>query len=132
LVISEGIVMLPKAVICASISSDLRPALESLVAVVGQKEEKPDLYILDCEKDPINSLELGRRIKQQFPNTNLLLVVNQYVLNKYHNLISRCPITGLVSNTCLHSDLKDGINQVSQGKYFCDPALIDPNRRDEP
>jgi DNA-binding response OmpR family regulator len=63
---------------------DVRTALTGQEAVAMAKEEKPDIVITDLVVPDMNGVEICRKIKEMYPDSNVVLVSGHPVETKNH------------------------------------------------
>jgi len=82
---------------------------EEALALVLQK--RPDVIIVDLMMPRLNGLELTRRIKQERPQTKILLM-SAYTEDTYRRIASVSGADGFVNKHLIHTGLLPAIREV--------------------
>lgn len=76
-----------------------------------RRDRRPDIVISDLLMPRLNGIELTRRIKDQQPQTNVILL-SAYTGEAYRRVASASGVDGFVSKQLVHSDLLPAIRDV--------------------
>jgi DNA-binding NarL/FixJ family response regulator len=76
-----------------------------------QRDRRPDIVISDLLMPRLNGIELTRRIKEQQPRTNVILL-SAYTAEAYRRIASASGVDAFVSKQLVHSDLLPAIRDV--------------------
>lgn len=112
----------------------LRRVVSEVVEVVGEASDglactelirrlRPDFVILDVDLDVLNGVEVCRRVSQELPNTNVLVLTDSYHATKYHNQLIRAGARGFCLKSSGPRTLFEAIEQVTRGLPYCDPKI---------
>lgn len=84
---------------------------------------RPDFVILDVDLDVLNGVEVCRRVSQELPNANVLILTDSYHATKYHNQLSRAGARGFCLKSSGPRTLFEAIEQVTRALPYCDPKI---------
>ena len=84
---------------------------------------KPDFIVLDVDLDVLNGVEVCRRISQELPNSNVLVLTDSYHATKYHNQLIRAGARGFCLKSSGPRTLFEAIEQVTRALPYCDPKI---------
>jgi len=84
---------------------------------------RPDFVILDVDLDILNGVEVCRRVSQETPNANVLVLTDSYHATKYHNQLIRAGARGFCLKSSGPRTLFEAIEQVTRGLPYCDPKI---------
>ena len=112
----------------------LRRVVSEVVEVVGEAADgmactelirrlRPDFVILDVDLDILNGVEVCRRVSQETPNANVLVLTDSYHATKYHNQLIRAGARGFCLKSSGPRTLFEAIEQVTRGLPYCDPKI---------
>ncbi len=127
----------PRTVICERhelVRFGLKRVVSEVVEIVGEAADgmvateiirrlKPDFIILDVDLDILNGVEVCRRISQELPNSNILVLTDSYHATKYHNQLLRAGARGFCLKSSGPRSLFEAIEQVTRGLPYCDPKI---------
>ncbi|MBX9770544.1 MAG: response regulator transcription factor [Candidatus Obscuribacterales bacterium] len=127
----------PRTVICERhelIRFGLKRVITEVVDVVGEAADgmagveiirrlKPDFVILDVDLDVLNGVEVCRRVHDEMPNSNVLVLTDSYHATKYHNQLLRAGSRGFCLKSSGPRTLFEAIEQVTRGLPYCDPKI---------
>jgi len=127
----------PRTVICERhelIRFGLKRVVSEVVEIVGEapdgmmaveliKRLRPDFIILDFDLDILNGQEVTRRVMEETPNTNILVLTDSYHATKYHNQLLRAGARGFCLKSSGPRTLFEAIEQVTRGLPYCDPKI---------
>lgn len=82
----------------------------------------PDIVLMDIAMPGMNGLEATRRIRQQYPNTRVL-ILTQYEDQPYVLPLLRAGASGYVLKRALGADLINAVRAVAQGESFLYPSV---------
>jgi len=98
-------------------------ASDGMAAVELVRRLKPDFVILDVDLDILNGVEVCRRISQELPNANILILTDSYHATKYHNQLLRAGARGFCLKSSGPRTLFEAIEQVTRALPYCDPKI---------
>lgn len=127
----------PRTVICERhelIRFGLKRVVSEVVDVVGEAADgmvatelirrlRPDFVILDVDLDILNGVEVCRRVSQELPNSNILVLTDSYHATKYHNQLLRAGSRGFCLKSSGPRTLFEAIEQTTRGLPYCDPKI---------
>lgn len=127
----------PRTVICERhelVRFGLKRVVSEVVEIVGEAADgmvateiirrlKPDFIILDVDLDILNGVEVCRRVSQELPNSNILVLTDSYHATKYHNQLLRAGARGFCLKSSGPRSLFEAIEQVTRGLPYCDPKI---------
>ncbi|MBI4533950.1 MAG: response regulator transcription factor [Candidatus Melainabacteria bacterium] len=127
----------PRTVVCERhelIRFGLKRVVSEVVEVVGEAADgmvatelirrlRPDFVILDVDLDILNGVEVCRRISQELPNSNILILTDSYHATKYHNQLLRAGARGFCLKSSGPRTLFEAIEQTTRGLPYCDPKI---------
>ncbi len=127
----------PRTVICERhelIRFGLKRVVSEVVDVVGEAADgmvatelirrlRPDFVILDVDLDILNGVEVCRRVSQEVPNSNILVLTDSYHATKYHNQLLRAGSRGFCLKSSGPRTLFEAIEQTTRGLPYCDPKI---------
>ena len=127
----------PRTVVCERhelIRFGLKRVVSEVVEIVGEASDgmaatevirrlHPDFVILDVDLDVLNGVEVTRRIAQDMPNTNVLILTDSYHATKYHNQLIRAGARGFCLKSSGPRTLFEAIEQVTRSLPYCDPKI---------
>jgi DNA-binding NarL/FixJ family response regulator len=127
----------PRTIICQRhelIRFGLKRVVSEVVDIIGEASDgmgateiirrlKPDFVILDVDLDILNGVEVCRRIVQELPNANILILTDSYHATKYHNQLLRAGARGFCLNSSGPRTLFEAIEQVTRSLPYCDPKI---------
>lgn len=90
--------------------------------MAGLQEEVPDMLLLDIHLGAVNSIDLLPQLQQQYPQMKILMVSsidNPFLIK---DLLKK-GIQGYVTKSIQPALLKEGIDQVQEGKIYIEPAI---------
>ncbi|HSE06884.1 MAG TPA: response regulator transcription factor [Methylomirabilota bacterium] len=76
-----------------------------------QRDRRPDIVISDLLMPRLNGIELTRRVKDQQPQTNVILL-SAYTGEAYRRVAAASGADAFVSKRLIHSDLVPAIRDV--------------------
>jgi DNA-binding NarL/FixJ family response regulator len=98
-------------------------ASDGIAATEIIRRLKPDFIILDVDLDVLNGVEVTRRITQELPNANILILTDSYHATKYHNQLIRAGARGFCLKSSGPRTLFEAIEQVTRNLPYCDPKI---------
>lgn len=112
----------------------LKRVVSEVVEIVGEASDgmgaiemirrlRPDFVILDVDLDVLNGVEVCRRVYQEVPNANVLILTDSYHATKYHNQLSRAGARGFCLKSSGPRTLFEAIEQVTRSLPYCDPKI---------
>jgi NarL family two-component system response regulator YdfI len=112
----------------------LKRVVSEVVEIVGEAADgmaahelirrlHPDFVILDVDLDILNGVEVTRRINQELPNANVLVLTDSYHATKYHNQLMRAGARGFCLKSSGPRTLFEAIEQVTRSLPYCDPKI---------
>lgn len=124
----------PRTIICQRhelIRFGLKRVVSEVVDIIGEASDgmgateiirrlKPDFVILDVDLDILNGVEVCRRIVQELPNANILILTDSYHATKYHNQLLRAGARGFCLNS---SGPRTLLRQLSRLRAPCHIAI---------
>ncbi len=127
----------PRTVLCERhelIRFGLKRVVSEVVEIVGEAADgmaahelirrlHPDFVILDVDLDILNGVEVTRRINQELPNANVLVLTDSYHATKYHNQLMRAGARGFCLKSSGPRTLFEAIEQVTRSLPYCDPKI---------
>lgn len=127
----------PRTVLCERhelIRFGLKRVVSEVVEIVAEAADgmsaceiirslKPDFIILDVDLDVLNGVEVCRRVSQELPNSNVLVLTDSYHATKYHNQLMRAGARGFCLKSSGPRTLFSAIEQVTRGLPYCDPKI---------
>lgn len=127
----------PKTVVCERhelIRFGLKRVVSEVLEIIGEASDgmaaceiirrlNPQFVILDVDLDILNGVEVARRVTQEMPQTNLLILTDSYHATKYHNQLIRAGVRGFCLKSSGPRTLFDAIDQVTRGLPYCDPKI---------
>jgi len=127
----------PRTVICEKhelIRFGLKRVISEVVEVVGEASDgmmatemirrlKPDFVILDVDLEVLNGVEVCRRISQELPAANILILTDSYHATKYHGQLQRSGARGFCLKSSGPRSLFEAIDQVTHSLPYCDPKI---------
>lgn len=127
----------PKTVICERhelIRFGLKRVVSEVLEIIGEASDgmaaceiirrlNPQFVILDVDLDILNGVEVARRITQEMPHTNMLVLTDSYHATKYHNQLIRAGARGFCLKSSGPRTLFEAIEQVTRGLPYCDPKI---------
>ncbi|MBZ0185651.1 MAG: response regulator transcription factor, partial [Candidatus Obscuribacterales bacterium] len=119
----------PRTVLCERhelIRFGLKRVLSEVVEIVAEAADgmsaveiirslKPDFIITDVDLDVLNGVEVCRRISQELPNSNVLILTDSYHATKYHHQLVRAGTRGFCLKSSGPRTLFEAIEQVTRG-----------------
>ncbi|MBX9691474.1 MAG: response regulator transcription factor [Cyanobacteria bacterium] len=134
---SRPSVFRPRTVLCERhelIRFGLKRVVSEVVDIVGEAADgmaateiirrmRPDFVILDVDLDVLNGVEVCRRISQELPNSNVLVLTDSYHATKYHNQLVRAGSRGFCLKSSGPRTLFEAIEQVTRGLPYTDPKI---------
>jgi DNA-binding NarL/FixJ family response regulator len=135
--ISRHTLFRPRTIICERhelIRFGLKRVVAEAVEVVGEASDgmvavelirrlRPDFIILDVDLDVLNGVEVCRRVNQELPNSNILVLTDSYHATKYHNQLLRAGARGFCLKGSGPRTLFEAIEQTMRGLPYCDPKI---------
>ncbi|HEY9678113.1 MAG TPA: response regulator transcription factor [Drouetiella sp.] len=127
----------PRTVICERhelIRFGLKRVVSEVVEIVGEasdgmaameliRSKRPDFVITDVDLDILNGVEICRRVHEETPQANVLVLTDSYHATKYHNQLVRASARGFCLKSSGPRTLFEAIEQVTRGLPFCDPKI---------
>ena len=127
----------PRTVLCERhelIRFGLKRVVSEVVEIVGEASDgmaaiemirrlRPYLVMLDVDLDILNGVEVCRRVSEDLPNTNVLILTDSYHATKYHNQLIRAGARGFCLKSSGPRTLFEAIEQVSKTLPYCDPKI---------
>ncbi len=127
----------PRTVLCERhelIRFGLKRVVSEVVEIVGEAADgmaatemirrlRPDFVILDVDLDVLNGVEVCRRISQELPGSNVLVLTDSYHATKYHNQLMRAGARGFCLKSSGPRTLFEAIEQVTRSLPYCDPKI---------
>ena len=98
-------------------------ASDGMAATEMIRRLKPDFIILDVDLDILNGVEVCRRVSQELPNSNILILTDSYHATKYHNQLLRAGARGFCLKSSGPRTLFEAIEQVTRALPYCDPKI---------
>ncbi len=98
-------------------------AADGMAATEIIRRMRPDFVILDVDLDVLNGVEVCRRISQELPNSNVLVLTDSYHATKYHNQLVRAGSRGFCLKSSGPRTLFEAIEQVTRGLPYTDPKI---------
>lgn len=98
-------------------------ASDGMAATEMIRRLRPDFIILDVDLDVLNGVEVCRRISQELPNSNVLVLTDSYHATKYHNQLMRAGARGFCLKSSGPRTLFEAIEQVTRALPYCDPKI---------
>lgn len=135
--ISKHTAFRPRTVICERhelIRFGLKRVVSEILDIIGEasdgiaayeivKRLHPDFVILDVDLDVLNGVEVCRRITQEMPHTNILILTDSYHATKYHNQLLRAGARGFCLKSSGPRTLFEAIEQITRSLPYCDPKI---------
>ncbi len=136
--------MPPLTVVVVDDASDYREIVRSLLArpsdmvtIVGEAadgeealavvlRERPDLVITDVVMPRLNGVDLTRRIRQQLPQT-MIVVMSSYTEEAYRHMASDSGADVFISKSVIMSSLLPAIRDVIRRRFSCVGPLPPPS-----
>ncbi len=109
--------------VISEVTDIIGEASDGMAAYEIVKRLRPDFVILDVDLDVLNGVEVCRRISQEFPNANILVLTDSYHATKYHNQLLRAGARGFCLKSSGPRTLFEAIEQVTRGLPYCDPKI---------
>ncbi len=127
----------PRTVVCERhelIRFGLKRVVSEVVDIVGEANDgmvateiirrlRPDFVMLDVDLDILNGVEVCRRVVQELPNSNVLVLTDSYHATKYHNQLMRAGARGFCLKSSGPRTLFEAIEQTTRGLPYCDPKI---------
>lgn len=127
----------PRTVLCERhelIRFGLKRVVSEVVEIVGEASDgmaamdlirrmRPDFVITDVDLDILNGVEICRRVHDELPQANVLVLTDSYHATKYHNQLVRASARGFCLKSSGPRTLFEAIEQVTRGLPFCDPKI---------
>src|SRR5215813_11362132 len=127
----------PRTVLCERhelIRFGLKRVVAEVLEIVGEASDgmaaaemirrlRPDFVILDVDLDILNGVEVCRRVSQELPNSNILVLTDSYHATKYHNQLLRAGSRGFCLKSSGPRTLFEAIEQTTRGLPYCDPKI---------
>jgi two-component system, NarL family, response regulator YdfI len=127
----------PRTVLCERhelIRFGLKRVISEVVDIVGEaadgmaateiiKRMRPDFIMLDVDLDILNGVEVCRRVTQELPGANILILTDSYHATKYHNQLLRAGARGFCLKSSGPRTLFEAIEQVTRSLPYCDPKI---------
>lgn len=127
----------PRTVVCERhelIRFGLKRVVSEVVDIVGEANDgmvateiirrlRPDFVMLDVDLDILNGVEVCRRVVQELPNSNVLVLTDSYHATKYHNQLMRAGARGFCLKSSGPRTLFEAIEQTTRGLAYCDPKI---------
>jgi DNA-binding NarL/FixJ family response regulator len=127
----------PRTVLCERhelIRFGLKRVVSEVVEIVGEAADgmaamdlirrlRPDFVITDVDLDILNGVEICRRVHDEMPNANVLVLTDSYHATKYHNQLVRANARGFCLKSSGPRTLFEAIEQVTRGLPFTDPKI---------
>jgi DNA-binding NarL/FixJ family response regulator len=98
-------------------------AADGMAAIEMIRRLRPDFIILDVDLDVLNGVEVCRRVTQELPNSNVLILTDSYHATKYHNQLIRAGARGFCLKSSGPRTLFEAIEQVTKTLPYCDPKI---------
>lgn len=127
----------PRTILCERhelIRFGLKRVVSEVVDIIGEASDgmtatemirrmRPDFVILDVDLDVLNGVEVCRRVSQELPNSNVLVLTDSYHATKYHNQLMRAGARGFCLKSSGPRTLFEAIEQVTRALPYCDPKI---------
>ncbi|MBC7997445.1 MAG: response regulator transcription factor [Leptolyngbya sp.] len=127
----------PRTILCERhelIRFGLKRVVSEVVEIIGEASDgmtatemirrlRPDFVILDVDLDVLNGVEVCRRVSQELPNSNVLVLTDSYHATKYHNQLMRAGARGFCLKSSGPRTLFEAIEQVTRALPYCDPKI---------
>jgi len=127
----------PRTILCERhelIRFGLKRVVSEVVDIIGEaadgmtatemiRRQRPDFVILDVDLDVLNGVEVCRRVSQELPNSNVLVLTDSYHATKYHNQLMRAGARGFCLKSSGPRTLFEAIEQVTRALPYCDPKI---------
>jgi YesN/AraC family two-component response regulator len=97
---------------------DVRTALTGREAVEMAKEEKPDIVITDLVIPDMNGVEICRKIKEMYPDTNVVLVSGHPVETKNYvmDFINAGGRDEYLRKPLIEDEIRNTIKKIAEGR----------------
>jgi DNA-binding NarL/FixJ family response regulator len=127
----------PRTILCERhelIRFGLKRVISEVLDIIGEasdgmaayeivKRLRPDFVILDVDLDVLNGVEVSRRITQELPECNILVLTDSYHATKFHNQLLRAGARGFCLKSSGPRTLFEAIEQVTRSLPYCDPKI---------
>jgi DNA-binding NarL/FixJ family response regulator len=127
----------PRTVLCERhelIRFGLKRVVSEVVDIVGEAADgmaaaeiirrlRPDFIMLDVDLDILNGVEVCRRVCQELPGSNILILTDSYHATKYHNQLLRAGARGFCLKSSGPRTLFEAIEQVTRSLPYTDPKI---------
>jgi DNA-binding NarL/FixJ family response regulator len=98
-------------------------AADGMAAAEMIRQLRPDFIMLDVDLDHLNGVEVCRRVCQELPGANVLILTDSYHATKYHNQLLRAGARGFCLKSSGPRTLFEAIEQVTRSLPYCDPKI---------
>lgn len=89
-----------------------------------EKEEHPDVVLLDIEMKGMNGVEIAENITQLYPEVHVIML-STYFSEEFVDTLLSSGISGYLLKSTDFNDLIKAIKNVADGKFSCSPEIME-------